>query len=73
MSPRDRAYEECRGCGLGDEEIGRLIRTMAASTRDRETLLKSFGDMFEPGDDNRELCVPCVEAVLDVAGVKPSE
>ena len=47
-----------------------LIRIMAASPRDRAALLKEFDGTFEPGDNHRELCVPCAEAVLDAAGVK---
>ena len=70
MSPVDRAYGECRGCGPGDEEIDRLIGIMTRSPRDRATLLKSFDATFEPGDTHRELCLPCAEAVLDVGGKK---
>ena len=54
---------------------------MAASPTDRAALMKSFdesegdriGSVKQPGDNHRELCVPCAEAVLDAAGVKPTK
>ena len=46
---------------------------MAESPRDRAALLNSFDETFQPGDNHRELCVPCAEAVLAAAGVKPTK
>lgn len=67
-SPTERAFRICRECGLEDNEITSLIETKSRSTLTREREIELYRDTFN-GDDrdtDSELCMPCVEAVLDV-------
>ena len=70
-SPIDRAYRLCSECGLDRAQLDQLIDDVAHSTLDRDGLIQFFDATLEPEDDHRELCMPCVEAVLDIANVKP--
>ena len=68
-SPVERAYRECRPCGIDDAEFDGLIDDMRHSTlnheEDMQLFLKTFAD---PAD--AAACLPCVEAILDAGGLK---
>lgn len=62
-----RAHRLCRECGLGEDEIGRLIAAKMNAGQTREQELDSFYATFE-NRANAEPCGPCAEAVLNAAG-----
>jgi hypothetical protein len=66
-TPRERAHRLCGECGLDRDRIEQLIGSAANSTLDRNDMIWLCEAMFEPEDDQRGLCTPCVEAVLDTA------
>ena len=45
-----------------------MIENVRRGGLTREEELRLFDATFEPDDDHREACMPCVEAILDVAG-----
>ncbi|MHC4698764.1 MAG: hypothetical protein ACYTFA_18700 [Planctomycetota bacterium] len=68
-TPTQRAYKECRPCGLAESEIDELIDTRRHSTVSREESIELFESTFSPDETGPEDCTPCLEAVLDAAGV----
>ena len=67
-TPAELAYRLCGQCGLDRAKVDQLIDDMAHSALDRDGLIELFEGPFEPEDDHKERCRPCVEAALDVAG-----
>ncbi len=66
-TPTQRAYRECRPCGLSESEIDQRINDYRHSTLTREELIKLFEATFADDEDGHFGCMPCVEAVLDAA------
>ena len=56
-------------CGLDDADTGWLIDSVRHSTLTPAELLELFHERFERRAD-AELCEPCAEAMLDVAGAQ---
>lgn len=65
----DRCYYECELCGLSRGEVARMIQTVATSPLTRKQQIYRYLATGEPGD-GKAACLPCVEAVLDAAGVE---
>jgi hypothetical protein len=68
-TPTQRAYNECRPCGLTEAEIDELIDTRRHSTLSREESIELFKSTFTEDEHGPEGCMPCVEAVLEAAGI----
>ena len=66
-TPAERAYRRCGDCGLDRARVDRLIDDASHSMLDRDGLSALFQATFKGDDDDRELCRPCIEAVLDAA------
>lgn len=72
-SPTHRAHRLCTGCGLDVDEVDWLIEEMRLSPMDREGKVRLWEQTYDDPDklaEDRELCMPCVETVLDAAGVE---
>ena len=67
-TPAQRVYSECRLCGLTDAEIRAIIENVRQRGLTRKEESRLFYSTFGSGDDRREECMPCVEAILDVVG-----
>ena len=65
-SATTRAYRLCGKCGLGTEEINRLIDDLRHSTLGIEQNLELFYATFEDRSQ-ADLCEPCAEVLLDAA------
>ncbi len=63
-TPTQRAYAECRPCGLSDAEIDQRIDDCLHPTLNREELIKLFDTTFTNGEDRYMACLPCAEALL---------
>ncbi len=69
-SPSDRAYRLCGQCGLEASEVDTLIDNARHSGLTRDEQIRLFEEAYIDGaklDAAGELCLPCIEAVLDVA------
>ena len=55
-TPLDRAYRECRPCGISDEQIAGLIDNMRHSTLTRAENVKLFLDTFHDPADAENAC-----------------
>jgi len=66
-TPLERAYRECHSCGIGAAEVDVWVDDCRHSVLDREGLLAMFE--VTGGQRDREACLPCVEAVVEAAGV----
>ena len=70
VGPADDVYAICDDCGLERNEIDERTETMrnAGKERTRAELVEEY---YATDDERREAepCRPCVEAVLDAAGV----
>ena len=64
-----RAFRICEACGLEDDEIASLIDVKSRSSLSREQEIELFDSTFKGNYQwaNSEMCLPCVEAVLDAA------
>ena len=72
-SPIDRAYRLCGECGLPYTDVDRLVAENRASTLTREEAVKLWEGTYADSDvlaDPRELCMPCVDAVIRAAELK---
>ena len=69
-TPTQQAYAECRLCGLTIAEIDKLIDTIRQRALTREEELRLFDSTFTEDEHGPEGCMPCVEAILDAAGVE---
>ncbi len=72
-SPVDRAYRLCGVCGLPSSDVDRLIAENRASTLTRGEAVKLWEGTYSDPDglaDARELCMPCVDAVIRVAELR---
>jgi len=65
----DRALAESRPCGMTDAESLRMIANVSETRLSRQQELELFDQTFKPGDTHRQDCEPCLQAVLDAAGV----
>jgi len=68
-TPAERARRLCKECDLGHNEIERLIDSFTDTPLTREKAVRLFeGTYTDPAklEAARELCVPCVEAILEV-------
>ena len=65
----ERAYRECGLWGLDRSEIARLLHDVARSPLTREQQTELYESTAKDGDDVKP-CLPCVEAVMDAAGVE---
>ena len=69
-TPLARAYRVCMRCGLQTDEVSSLVDIMRDSPLSREGLIELWERTYaDPDtlDQARELCGPCVDAVLAVA------
>ena len=67
----ERAHRICTDCGLSESEIDEMIRNKRESSLTREQEIRAFLATYsDPAEltRERELCQPCVIAVLDAAG-----
>jgi hypothetical protein len=67
-TPAERAHRLCTECGVGHNEIERLIDSFTDTPPTREEALRLFEDAHsDPArlKAARELCLKCVEAILD--------
>ncbi len=70
-TPIDRAHRLCESCELESDDIDRLIGIMRESPEDRETLTRLWEQTYDDPEDlerARQLCGPCIDAILDAAG-----
>ena len=65
-----RAYRECRLCGLEDDEIAWMIESKADSLLSREEEIRLWASTFNETDTHQGLCQPCMQAILDAAGIE---
>ena len=66
--PSDHAYHLCSQCGLEASEVDTLIDNVRHDGLTREEQIRLFEATYiDPSklERARELCIPCVEAVLD--------
>ena len=69
-TPIERAHRLCEACGLDANEVDRFIDAAGHSLLDREGLVKLWEATYsdsEALEAARELCQPCVDAILDAA------
>ena len=67
-TPAERVHRLCTECGLGPNEIERLIDSFTDTSPTREEALRLFEDAHpDPArlKTAREPCLKCVEAILD--------
>ena len=72
-SPVDRTSRLCGECGLSVSDVDRLIAENRASTLTRDEAVKLWEGTYSDPDvlaDARELCMPCVDAVIRAAELK---
>ncbi len=62
----ERCYRECELCGLRRGEVAVMIQNILTSRLTREEQIERYESTAREGD-NVAPCLPCVEAVLDVA------
>ena len=68
----ERAYRLCGECGQPAEIVDWLIDSNRHSTLTRAESIALWESTYTDGDklkEAHELCMPCVEAVLDAAGL----
>lgn len=69
-SPLDLAHHLCGQCNLEAGEVDTLIDNARHAGLTRDEQIRLFEEAYIDGaklDAARELCMPCVEAVLDAA------
>ena len=69
-TPTERAHRICADCGLDAAAIDWLIDETEHTTLDRAGALALWEGTYDDPDalaEARELCMPCVEAILDVS------
>lgn len=64
-----RAHRLCTACGLSESEVDEMIRNKRESPLSREEEIEAWKATYDPKDVAQawELCLSCVEAVLDAA------
>jgi len=69
-SPLDLAYRLCGPCGLEPGDVDTLIDNSRHAKLTREKQVRLIEDTYVDSsklERARELCLPCIEAVLDAA------
>ncbi len=68
----ERAHWLCAQCGLSTGDVDGMIDDCRRSKLDRAELVRVWENTYADNPDDlqqaRELCGPCIEAVLDAAG-----
>ena len=65
-TPLERAHRVCGDCGLLEPEIDQMIENCKGTGLTPTQLIQLLKDIADP--ESFELCRPCAEAVVEVAG-----